>query len=58
MQLDWALNDDWLLYAGWNRGIKGSGFNAPLFPFSPPLEDAFIPSADRIADAVRTTVRP
>jgi hypothetical protein len=29
-----------------------------LVPYSPPLEDAFIPSADRIADAVRTTVRP
>jgi iron complex outermembrane receptor protein len=38
VQLDWALNDDWLLYAGWNRGIKGSGFNAPIFPISPPLE--------------------
>jgi iron complex outermembrane receptor protein len=37
-QLDWALNDDWLIYGGWNRGIRGSGFNAPLFPFSPPLE--------------------
>ena len=37
VQLDWALNDDWLLYAGWNRGVKGGGFNAPVFPLTPPL---------------------
>jgi pyruvate dehydrogenase E1 component beta subunit len=27
-----------------------------LVPYSPPLEDAFIPSAERIADAVRSTM--
>jgi iron complex outermembrane receptor protein len=37
LQLDWALSDDWLLYGGWNRGVKGGGFNAPIFPLSPPL---------------------
>lgn len=37
LQLDWAVNDDWLLYAGWNRGVKGGGFNAPIFPLNPPL---------------------
>ena len=28
-----------------------------LIPYSPPLEDAFMPSADRIADAARASVR-
>jgi iron complex outermembrane receptor protein len=37
LQLDYALSDDWLLYGGWNRGVKGSGFNAPIFPLNPPL---------------------
>ncbi len=30
VELDWKPNDDWLLYASWNRGVKGGGFNAPL----------------------------
>ena len=34
IQLDFRLNDDWLLYAGWNRGIKSGGFNFPLTPVS------------------------
>jgi iron complex outermembrane receptor protein len=38
LQLEWAFNDDWLLYGGWNRGVKGGGFNAPIFPLSPPLD--------------------
>jgi len=38
LQLDWALNDDLLLYGGWNRGVKGGGFNAPIFPLTPPLD--------------------
>lgn len=38
VQLEWAMNDDWLIYGGWNRGIKGSGFNAPVFPLNPPLD--------------------
>lgn len=28
--LDWAVNDDMLAYASYNRGIKSGGFNAPL----------------------------
>ena len=32
VQLDYRPNDDWLLYAGWNRGIKSGGFNFPLTP--------------------------
>jgi iron complex outermembrane receptor protein len=36
LQLNWAVNDDTLAYFGWNRGVKGGGFNAPIFPLSPP----------------------
>jgi iron complex outermembrane receptor protein len=31
VQLDWRLNDDWLLYAGVNRGVKAGSFNAQLY---------------------------
>lgn len=30
IELDWRPNDDWLVFASWNRGVKGGGFNAPL----------------------------
>jgi iron complex outermembrane receptor protein len=30
LQLDWKPNDDLLLYAGINRGVKAGGFNAPV----------------------------
>ncbi len=29
-ELDWRPTDDLLIYASWNRGVKGGGFNAPL----------------------------
>jgi iron complex outermembrane receptor protein len=32
LQLNYKPNADWLWYAGVNRGIKGGGFNYPLFP--------------------------
>ena len=28
-QLEWRSNDGVLVYGGWNRGVKGGGFNAP-----------------------------
>lgn len=31
-QFDYDVNDDVLLYASYNRGVKGFGFNAPLDP--------------------------
>lgn len=31
VELDFQWNDNLLLYASWNRGVKGGGFNAPLF---------------------------
>lgn len=30
LQLDWKPNEDTLIYASYNRGIKAGGFNAPL----------------------------
>jgi len=32
-QLDFHLTSDVLLYAGFNRGVKAGGFNAPLLPY-------------------------
>ena len=31
-ELDWIPSDDVLVYASFNRGVKGGGFNAPLDP--------------------------
>jgi iron complex outermembrane recepter protein len=33
-QLDFHLSQDILAYVSYNRGVKGGGFNAPLFPFT------------------------
>ncbi len=33
-QLDFHLSQDTLAYVSYNRGVKGGGFNAPLFPFT------------------------
>jgi len=38
IQLTWTPSDDLLVYGGWNRGIRGGGYNAPIFPLSPPLD--------------------
>ncbi len=37
-QLNWTPNNNLLVYAGWNRGVKSGNFNAPIFPLSPPLD--------------------
>lgn len=34
VQLDWNMSDDLMLYAGYNRGVRGGGYNAPLIPLS------------------------
>ena len=31
--------EDTLYYVSWNRGVKGGGFNAPIFPLNPPATD-------------------
>jgi len=36
--LNWDLNQDWMVYGSWNRGVRGGGYNAPIFPLSPPLD--------------------
>lgn len=38
-QLNYRPNNDWLIYAGVNRGIKSGGLNFPLFPQDPALFD-------------------
>jgi iron complex outermembrane receptor protein len=41
-QLNWAPNDDFLLYTSWNRGVKSGGFNAPLLPTAVFVTDTFM----------------
>jgi len=36
--LNWNLDDDLMLYGSWNRGVRGGGYNAPIFPLNPPLD--------------------
>jgi iron complex outermembrane receptor protein len=38
VQLDWTVNEDMMVYGSWNRGVRGGGYNAPIFPLSPPLD--------------------
>jgi iron complex outermembrane receptor protein len=33
-QLDFHVSQDMLAYASYNRGVKGGGYNAPLFPLT------------------------
>ena len=33
VQLDWRVTDETLLFASWNRGIKGGNWNASLVPY-------------------------
>jgi len=39
VQLDWSVSDDSLVYFSWNRGVKGGGYNAPIFPLAVPYDD-------------------
>jgi iron complex outermembrane receptor protein len=34
VELDWQPNEDLLLYASWNRGVKAGGYNAPFLPLA------------------------
>ncbi|MBM4219994.1 MAG: TonB-dependent receptor [Gammaproteobacteria bacterium] len=38
LQANWTPSDDLLLYGSLNRGVRGGGYNAPIFPLSPPLD--------------------
>ena len=50
-QLNFKPTEDWLIYGGWNRGVKGGGFNAPLdvtdYAGSFPTNGGLIPLTDR-----------
>ncbi|MDE0364990.1 MAG: TonB-dependent receptor [Gammaproteobacteria bacterium] len=35
--LNYDLNEDVMIYGSWNRGVKGGGYNSPVFPLNPPL---------------------
>ncbi|RLA27884.1 MAG: TonB-dependent receptor [Gammaproteobacteria bacterium] len=39
VQLDWSVSDDTLVYFSLNRGVKGGGYNAPIFPLNVPYDD-------------------
>ena len=48
VQLDWRPNDDILVYAGINRGVKAGSFNAKLPDGSPSLTDEEISYGEEI----------
>jgi iron complex outermembrane recepter protein len=47
-QLDWHVNDDLLVYAGVNRGVKAGSFNAPLIGNYARVGDAGLPYDEEI----------
>jgi iron complex outermembrane receptor protein len=38
LQLNYTASDDLLLYTSLNRGVRGGGYNAPIFPLTKPLK--------------------
>jgi iron complex outermembrane receptor protein len=38
LALNYRINEDVMVYGSWNRGVKGGGYNSPVFPLSPPLD--------------------
>ncbi|MCB1847699.1 MAG: TonB-dependent receptor, partial [Halieaceae bacterium] len=38
VELDYTFSDDLMVYGSWNLGVRGGGYNAPIFPLSPPLD--------------------
>ena len=49
VHLNYRVNEDWLLYGGWNRGIKSGGFNFPLTP--DPTATATLPYGGEVLNA-------
>lgn len=37
LALNYDVRDNVMVYGSWNRGVKGGGYNSPVFPLSPPL---------------------
>ena len=48
---EYKPNDDWLLFAGVNRGVKAGSFNAKLNDFTPPLDPREIPYSEEVLTA-------
>ncbi len=53
VQADFRVNDDLLLYASWNRGVKAGGFNAPFVGVGGSIAD-IIPYKEEKLDAFET----
>lgn len=47
IQLDWRPQEDTLLYAGINRGVKAGSFNAPI-PGGLPIPDSVLPYDEEV----------
>ena len=50
-RLDYHPTEELLVYAGFNRGIKAGGFNAPINDFNPPTDVEDIPYDPEILNA-------
>ena len=51
VEVDYRYSDDLLLYASWNRGVKGGGFNALFDSTLEPLTDANVGFPEDKVDA-------
>jgi iron complex outermembrane receptor protein len=47
LQLNWTPKDDWLVYAGINRGVKAASYNAPI-PGGLGFPDSLLPYDEEI----------
>ncbi len=36
LALNYDMSEDMMIYGSWNRGVKGGGYNSPVFPLNPP----------------------
>ena len=52
VQLNWVVSDDALIYASYNRGVKGGGYNAPIFPLAVPYDDDSMSFDPEVLDAL------
>jgi iron complex outermembrane receptor protein len=51
LQFEYRPNDDWLIYAGVNRGVKAGSFNAKLHDFTAPPPTQEIPYSEEVLTA-------
>ncbi len=57
VQVDFQPNDDTLMYASWNRGVKSGGFNAPLLPTPEYVTDGLMNYGPERLDAYEIGVK-